>query len=123
MPWPATRRPRAPLGSRAFGWAIGRRARACGSHGASPPPGDIELDATLLELAEQDPGSDVDVIIALVGALPVATFSFYDLGRANVLGKHIAIRSMSNAVEIRAIDTLDALEPEERSRMYRIATE
>lgn len=82
------------------------------------PPGQVDLDATLIKLSEQDPGADVDVIIALVGALPVATFSFYDLGRAKVLGKHIAIRSMSNPEELRAIDTFDALEPEERSRMY-----
>jgi len=82
------------------------------------PPGQIDLDATLIKLSEQDPGADVDVIIALVGALPVATFSFYDLGRAKVLGKHIAIRSMSNPEELRAIDTFDALEPQERSRMY-----
>jgi predicted Zn-dependent protease len=82
------------------------------------PPGQVDLDATLIKLSEQDPGADVDLVIALVGALPIATFSFHDLGRAKVLGKHIAVRSMSNHAELRALDTFDALEPEERSRMY-----
>lgn len=82
------------------------------------PPGQVDLDTILSRLSELDAGDDVEVIIALVGALPVATFSFHDLGRADVLGKHIAIRSMSNHEELRALDTFDALEPEERSRMY-----
>jgi hypothetical protein len=82
------------------------------------PQGPVDLDAVLRKLAEQDEGRDVEVIIALVGALPVATFSFYDLGRAALLGKHVVIRSMTSAEETRALDTYDALAPEERSRMY-----
>jgi predicted Zn-dependent protease len=82
------------------------------------PPGQADLDALLRKLAEQDEGDDVEVIITLVGALPIATFSFHDLGRAELLGKHIVIRSMTNAEETRALDTYDALAPEERSRMY-----
>lgn len=85
---------------------------------SGPAPGQIDLDATLLALAEKDPGDDVEIVITLVGALPVATFSFYDLGRAKLLGKHIVLRSMSSPEEVRALDTYDALEPEERSRMY-----
>lgn len=82
------------------------------------PPGPLDLDAFLVKLDDQDKGEDVDAVIALVGALPVATFSFYELGRAKLLGKHIVIRSMTNPEETRVLDTFDALEPEERSRMY-----
>lgn len=85
---------------------------------AGPPWQQVDLDVVLGELAEHDEGDEVEVVIALVGALPIATFSFYDLGRAALLGKHIVIRSMTSAEETRALDTYDALAPEERSRMY-----
>ena len=81
-------------------------------------PSQTDLDVALKKLQAQDEGQDVDLVIGLVGALPVASFSFYELGRARVLGKHLVLRSMSNPDEIRALDTFDAVDPEDRSRLY-----
>jgi hypothetical protein len=77
-----------------------------------------DLDAALAAIARLDPGEDVDFVVVLIGAAPLATLSFHDLGRAHVLGRHIAMRSMDDADELRALATYDALDAEERSRLY-----
>jgi hypothetical protein len=77
-----------------------------------------DLEGALTALARHDAGEDVDFVLALLGSQPIATLSFHDIGRAGVLGRHLALRSMSNAEELRAIETFDALDPEERSRLY-----
>ena len=81
-------------------------------------PSQTELDVALAKLEAQDKGEDVDLVIGLIGALPVASFSFFELGRARVLGKHMVLRSMSSPEEIRALDTFDTVDPEARSRLY-----
>lgn len=81
-------------------------------------PSETDLELALTKLNEQDDGGDVDVVIGLIGALPRASFSFFDLGRAQLLGKHIVLRSMSSPDEIRQLDTYDTIDPQERSRVY-----
>lgn len=72
----------------------------------------------LTEIEQHDRGEDVDWVIALVGASPVATMSFHDLGLARVLGKHVVLRSMEDAGEVRTLDEgLDALSAEERATL------
>jgi hypothetical protein len=72
----------------------------------------------LTALEQLDDAKDVDFVVGLVGASPVVTLSFHDLGRARVLGKHIVVRTMDDAAELRAIAEFDTLSAEERSRLY-----
>jgi hypothetical protein len=81
-------------------------------------PSQIDLDVALKKLEAQDLGEDVELVVGLIGARPVASFSFFEVGRARVLGKHVVLRSMSSPEEIRALDTFDAVDPETRSRLY-----
>lgn len=81
-------------------------------------PARPDLDAALEAVEQLDSGEDVDVVIGVIGAAPLATLSFHDLGRARVLGRHIVMRSMDDADELRALESFDTLETEERSRLY-----
>ena len=84
-------------------------------------PSDMPLaytDGLLAALQQLDAGEDVDFVIAMTSASPVATMSFHDIGRASVLGKHIVLRTMDDAGELRALATYDAIDPNERSRLY-----
>jgi hypothetical protein len=83
-----------------------------------PQPNAENSDALLLAIEQLDPGADVDFVIALIGASPVVTLSFHDLGRARVLGKHIVLRSMDDPGELRALEGFDTLSVTERSRLY-----
>jgi hypothetical protein len=81
-------------------------------------PDSADGEALLLALEKQDAGADVDLIVAVIGASPVVTLSFHDLGRARVLGKHIVLRTMDDLGELRALEGFDTLDVEERSRLY-----
>ena len=81
-------------------------------------PGSADTEATLRELEQRDPGQDVDVVVALIEASPIVTLSFHELGRARVLGKHMVVRTMDDVAELRALETFDTLDQEERSRLY-----
>lgn len=77
-----------------------------------------DLTTLLPELIARDAGEDVDFVVGLVGASPVATLTFSDLGRAQVLGKHLVLRDMQNAAEVRAFDEgLDTLDADERASL------
>jgi hypothetical protein len=81
-------------------------------------PAAADTGALLAAIEQLDAAKDVDLVVALVGASPVVTLSFHDLGRARVLGKHIVIRSMDDVAELQALEVLDTLSPDERSRLY-----
>jgi predicted Zn-dependent protease len=72
----------------------------------------------LSALQRLDDAKDVDFVVALVAASPVVTLSFHDLGRANVLGKHVVVRTMDDAAELRALEGFDTLSADERSKLY-----
>jgi hypothetical protein len=83
------------------------------------PAAGSDLDAVLVSLRALDPAADVDLVVALVGISPVMTMSFHDLGRAELLGKYIAVRSMDDDAELRALhESFDKLDATERSNLY-----
>ncbi|HEY8072950.1 MAG TPA: hypothetical protein VIF62_02540, partial [Labilithrix sp.] len=61
--------------------------------------GDDDLDKCLKLLASEDKGDDVEWVAGFVGALPKTTYRFHDVGRANVVGKHMVLRAASRADE------------------------
>jgi hypothetical protein len=78
-----------------------------------------DLDAVLVKLRELDSADDVDLVVALIGVSPVMTMSFHDLGRADLLGKHIALRSMDDDAELRVLhESYDKLDATARSSLY-----
>src|SRR5262249_54795969 len=78
-----------------------------------------DLHATHAALLAFDRADDVDLVIAFVGASPVSTLSFHDLGIAGLLGQHIVLRAMDDAAELREFERgLDTLSVEQRSRLY-----
>lgn len=78
-----------------------------------------DLDRVLVSLAELDPGKDVDLVLALIGKSPILTSSFHDLGRAQLLGKYMAVRAMDDAAELQALhEGLDKIDDAERARLY-----
>ncbi|HMJ14087.1 MAG TPA: M12 family metallo-peptidase, partial [Polyangiaceae bacterium] len=78
----------------------------------------IDTENALRELERLDPGQDVDFVVAIIAASPVVTLSFHELGRANVLGKHMVVRTMDDVAELRALEGFDTLDPNERSQLY-----
>ena len=84
------------------------------------PTADDDLPAALAALAATDAGDDVDWVIGLVGGLPRVTASFHDVGRAEVLGKHIVLRAAAREGEHDRIEkSFDELNEEERARLRR----
>jgi hypothetical protein len=80
----------------------------------TPGPED-DLDVVLQSLAQRDAGDGVDVLIGLVGGLPKFTTSFHDLGRGEILGRHVVIRAATDLAEHDVVDvSLDELSLSER---------
>jgi hypothetical protein len=81
---------------------------------------DDDLDKVLLEEAKADPASEVDWVVGLVGALPMATASFHEIGRSRVPGKHMVLRAPSSAQRHDAVDrSFDELSGDERQRVQK----
>jgi hypothetical protein len=79
-----------------------------------------KLATVLTELHALDAGGDVDWVVALVGSVPRFERSYHELGYADVVGKHIALRAITNAQEYEAIERgLDEISQEERDRLRR----
>ncbi len=79
-----------------------------------------DLQASLEAIKAKDAGGDVDWVVAMVGGMPKATLSFHDIGRAFVLGKHLAMRSSSRLGEHDAIEkAFDELGDDERAKLRR----
>jgi hypothetical protein len=65
---------------------------------------DERLEPAVATLATDDPGSDVDIVLGLIGALPRPTDSLHELGRAELGGKHIVVRAANRLGEQNAVD-------------------
>lgn len=66
--------------------------------------GAAPLAEQLAELRALDGGDGVDLVVGLSPPTELLTFSFSQLGVAGVLGKHLVLRSASDAGEIDAIE-------------------
>jgi hypothetical protein len=81
---------------------------------------DDRLDASLSGLRRDDPGSGVDVVVGLIGALPRQTDALHEVGYAEVLGKHVVLRAAGRLGEHDAVDrALSDLSIDERERVVR----
>jgi hypothetical protein len=85
-----------------------------------PPTARVaDLGATLAELEKHDPGADVDWVVGLTAALPLATNSMHEIGMARSLGRHFVMRSMASLEETRVFQQgLHLLSVEERERLF-----
>jgi len=63
------------------------------------PPAQDDLGTALSALQKHDAGSDVEWVVGLVGSFPKFTTSFHDLGLAQLLGKHVALRAAGDVNE------------------------
>lgn len=80
---------------------------------------DNNLDVVVKRLAELDPGTDVAFVLAFVGQHPIMTLSFHELGRAEWIGKHLAMRCLDDVEEQRALaSAFDTLSTEARTHLY-----
>lgn len=78
------------------------------------------LPAMLDALAAKDPATETSWVIGLVGALPLASESFHELGMARIHGRHVVLRAATRAKESDAIErAFDERPPEERDRLRR----
>jgi hypothetical protein len=79
---------------------------------------DAKLDPALAALRAEDPASDVEIVVGLVGALPGHTDSLHQLGLAEILGKHLVMRAPGRLGERDDIDrTFYELSDEEKARL------
>jgi hypothetical protein len=85
-----------------------------------PRATDDDLTALLDELAQTDPGTDVDWVVGFAGSLPRFELSFHQLGMGQLSGKHFVVRAMNDAREYEyAEHEFAELDPEQRTRVYR----
>ena len=84
----------------------------------SAPP-QTDLVATLAALAADDPATDVDLVVGMIGGIPRQTAQFHELGLAMVLGKHAVVRAAHREGEYDDIEKLDELSEEARQRLRR----
>jgi hypothetical protein len=83
-------------------------------------PADGALPAMLRALHDAESASDADIVLGLVGGLPLDAGSFHELGYADVLGRHVVLRAAALNDEAAAIDrSFDELSAEERTRLLR----
>lgn len=83
------------------------------------PIGTAPLAEQLAELQVLDGGADVDLVVGLSPPTELLTFSFSQLGVAEMLGKHLVLRSASDARELEAIEAaLPDLDAEARRELY-----
>ncbi len=78
-----------------------------------------DLSADLAALVAHDPGEDVDLVIGYVTALPAFTASMHQLGRAEVLGRHVVVRGMDDRAELEYFTkSFRMLSQEEATNLY-----
>ena len=79
-----------------------------------------EIGASLDRLQALDPAEDVDLVVGFVGSLAMVETSIEQLGRAQLLGRHMVMRAPNDAVEGRAIErSFSRLSREEKLRLRR----
>jgi hypothetical protein len=77
------------------------------------------LDA-LAALRADDPASDAELVVGLMGAMPVEPSSIHDVGMATMPGKYIVLRAASRVGEHDAVDrAFDRLSEDDRARVLR----
>lgn len=95
-----------------------------GTRPFQPAGGEDHIDDLLRELARSDAGEDVDWVIGLAGSVPRFEDSYHELGRSEVVGKHIVLRALNDLAEYRAIQSgLPDLTDAERDRLGRVRLE
>ena len=78
------------------------------------------LEGDLAALREEDTGEGVDLVIGLVGGLPLTTQDFDQLGMSEMHGKHLVVRAPNVAGEYEAVErAFDELSAEDRTRLRR----
>lgn len=85
----------------------------------SPAGNGIDLQRALDDLAALDPATDVDFVLGMLDALNRVSTDLHQLGRAHVLGRHMVVRGLSDAVEVAALDKwLRRLGRDERQALF-----
>lgn len=85
-----------------------------------PAPDQQDLTASMVQLRTVAPAEDVEFVLGLVGGLPKVSWSFDQIGLAEIGGHHLVIRSSADLREADAIDQgLSDLDPAERSKLVR----
>jgi tetratricopeptide (TPR) repeat protein len=71
-------------------------------------------------LEHDDPGQDVDWVLAFIPALPLLTTSQHEIGMARELGRHCVLRGMADVEEARALAKSWRLSDKERDQLYAV---
>lgn len=80
---------------------------------------DDDLSALLAAIAKEDPAADVDWVLVLASPRNMVALGPDELGVGEVLGRHLAIRAMSDAAEYDWIQqSFDELSEEEKAKLY-----
>ena len=80
---------------------------------------DDDLSQLVLQIKKKDSAEDVDWVVVLASPREVVATSADHLGVGLLLGRHLAIRAMSDAAEFDVIDKgFDELSEEEKRRLY-----
>jgi tetratricopeptide (TPR) repeat protein len=61
------------------------------------PDASATLEQALSALEQHDPGGEGDLVVGLIGALPIFSTAVHDLARARSPGRHVVLRSNKNA--------------------------
>ena len=90
----------------------------------APKGGEDQIGELIAELRHADAGQDVDWVIGLAGSVPRFEDSFHELGLAEVVGKHVLLRALSDLAEYQAIQAgLPDLSAAERDKLIRARLE
>ncbi|HYQ15088.1 MAG TPA: matrixin family metalloprotease, partial [Polyangiaceae bacterium] len=80
---------------------------------------DDRLDVLLHAIEQQDPARDVDWVVILASPRQMVATSADELGMAPLLGRHLAIRAMSDAAEFDVIERgFNELSDDEKRTLY-----
>lgn len=80
---------------------------------------DDDLKALLDAAVKLDPAVDVDWVVVLASPLRMVALSPDQLGMGEMLGRHLALRAMSDPDELEAIEqAFDELSESERAKLY-----
>jgi hypothetical protein len=103
-----------------LGPAFGVRLEVVDAQIWNPDCDPASLQECLAELAQHDPGDDVDWVVGLISAVPRFTTSFDELGMARLPGRHFLLRDLYAPGEREAIDAMfPAMAASKRTEIYR----
>lgn len=90
----------------------------------SARPWDLEMEPASLEagvqlLMRHDGGAQTDLVVGLFSPLPAVTSAIHRMGLANLLGRHMVLRTFDSLEEMgRLVRVLSRLDREEVERLY-----